>query len=287
MNVLRSLTVLTLAVTLGRPLQAGEIRIDSALVTLIESVEVPALEEGALAELKVVQGATVNEGAVLARLQTRETENLLLQTELQHEIAAKQSNLTLEIAAAKEELRVVQADLHRARQSQQRFPTSVSQSEIEHLELQVSKAEANIHRVQQEGAIALLTEQLRLREIEFARLQLDRRLIKAPLQGVVVEILRSAGEWVHPGDTVLRIIRLDRLRAEGFVDTRHLAGDLSGRSARLDVTMFDGQPKSFQGRVVFVSPEIDPVNRQVRIWAEIDNPSGSLQPGQTGTMTID
>ena len=38
-------------------------------------------------------------------------------------------------------------------------------------------------------------------------------------------------------------------------------------------------PTRFAGRVVFVHPQIDPVNGYVRVWAEIDNRQGSLSPG--------
>jgi multidrug efflux pump subunit AcrA (membrane-fusion protein) len=36
-----------------------------------------------------------------------------------------------------------------------------------------------------------------------------------------------------------------------------------------------------------VDPEIDPVNRQVRIWVEVDNPRLQLQPGMRAEMSID
>jgi macrolide-specific efflux system membrane fusion protein len=42
----------------------------------------------------------------------------------------------------------------------------------------------------------------------------------------------------------------------------------------------------FTGTVAFVSPEVDPITGQVRIWAEIDNRDGRLRPGQPVRMTI-
>jgi multidrug efflux pump subunit AcrA (membrane-fusion protein) len=49
-----------------------------------------------------------------------------------------------------------------------------------------------------------------------------------------------------------------------------------------------GKPEAeYKGRVVFVSPEIDPANSQVRIWAEIDNPQLHLRPGLRGVMTVE
>ena len=42
-----------------------------------------------------------------------------------------------------------------------------------------------------------------------------------------------------------------------------------------------------KGKIVFVSPEIDPVNAQVRVWAEVENPDLSLRPGLQAEMIID
>jgi macrolide-specific efflux system membrane fusion protein len=40
----------------------------------------------------------------------------------------------------------------------------------------------------------------------------------------------------------------------------------------------------FEGPLRFISPEIDPVSKQVRVWAEIDNRELKLRPGQQGQL---
>ncbi len=42
----------------------------------------------------------------------------------------------------------------------------------------------------------------------------------------------------------------------------------------------------FEGAVVFVSPEADPVNKTVRVWAEVENKKLMLRPGLSGNLTI-
>jgi macrolide-specific efflux system membrane fusion protein len=37
---------------------------------------------------------------------------------------------------------------------------------------------------------------------------------------------------------------------------------------------------------VFVSPEVDPITGQVRVWAEIDNREARLRPGQPARMSV-
>ena len=34
-----------------------------------------------------------------------------------------------------------------------------------------------------------------------------------------------------------------------------------------------------EGRIVFISPEIDPVNEEVRFWVEFDNSTLDVLPG--------
>jgi macrolide-specific efflux system membrane fusion protein len=46
------------------------------------------------------------------------------------------------------------------------------------------------------------------------------------------------------------------------------------------------QGQEFSGKVIFVDPEIDPINAQVRIWAEVDNQGLRLRPGMRAKMTL-
>ena len=83
-------------------------------------------------------------------------------------------------------------------------------------------------------------------------------------------------------------MRLDRLKVEGFVESRQITGSLRGAAVRVLVQPSD-EEKSIvmKGKIVFVSPEIDPVNGQVRVWAEVENPDLSLRPGLQAEMIID
>ena len=102
----------------------------------------------------------------------------------------------------------------------------------------------------------------------------------------MVQVHRHRGEWVEPGEAVVRILRLDRLRAEGFLNVRYLGPDVESRPVTLTVDLPDEPGAEFPGKIVFVSPEIDPVNSQVSIWVEIDNEALRLRPGMRAKMTI-
>ena len=59
-----------------------------------------------------------------------------------------------------------------------------------------------------------------------------------------------------------------------------------GRRAVLAVDLPGKPGTEFDGEVVFVSPEVNPVNGQVRVWAEVVNRDNRLRPGLQGTLTI-
>jgi macrolide-specific efflux system membrane fusion protein len=52
------------------------------------------------------------------------------------------------------------------------------------------------------------------------------------------------------------------------------------------VTLPGEKPTTFRGTVTFVSPEVNPINRQVRVWAEFDNADGRLRPGLAARLTV-
>ncbi len=105
---------------------------------------------------------------------------------------------------------------------------------------------------------------------------------------MVVQILhRLLGEFVEAGHMVLRVLRINRLRAEGLLMRRDLRGDPVGRRVTLNVMVPGSGETQFAGKVVFVSPEINPVSGQTKVWAEIENPDLLLRPGLNGAMTIE
>ena len=122
-------------------------------------------------------------------------------------------------------------------------------------------------------------------EVETAQLQLAQHQLLAPFAGTVVLIRGRIGEWVEVGDQVLRLVAVDRLRAEGFLAGAQASRALVGKPVTLRVASGE-QTFDVTGTLRFVSPEQEPVSGQVRVWAEIPNTDGTLRPGQRGTLEI-
>lgn len=265
---------------------AAEVRIPAVVVTLIDQVDVPAREPGVMIRRLATEGQVIEEGQLIGVLDDRDVKLIRARAEAELAMAQRAAQNELKIRFAQKAAEVARSELKRALDSVEKFSKSVSQTELDRLQLLADKAALELEQAQEELATAKLQSSVKQFEVERARLQEERRRIIAPLTGVVVQWKKNPGEWLEPGQSVVRIIRLQKLRAEGFASADQLTPDSIDRGVTLTVER-PGQPaEKFAGKLVFISPEIDPVNNQVRFWAEVDNAQLKLRPGQSGALVI-
>jgi len=279
---IRSLILLALIFATGpRIVSAEDIRIEAALLTLIEHADLSVQQAGPLVQREISEGTTVESGTILGKIDANEADLNLARTRMELAIADSLATNDIKVRFARKAHEVAVAELKRSLESVERFSKSISQTELDRLKLVADKAELEIEQAQIDLQQADLSRQLKANEVARATLVLERHFIKAPFPGMVVQWRKQRGEWVEPGTPVVRLIRLNRLRAEAFVLSQGLPGDLVGSPVTFRV---DG--KSIPGKLTFVDPEIDPVNNQVRVVAEIVNSDLLLRPGQSGSLTI-
>lgn len=267
-----------------RPAESIEI---PSLIRLDEQVEISVREAGVLAEVSVKEGQSIKSGDPIARVDDTEAKSVEERAKFELEIANLKAANTVNVRFAQKTAEVARAELNRSKESNEKYKKSISETEMDRLRLIVENGQLEVERAEEEIKVAAVTSRLKESEHRAAKLRVERHAVVAPLDGVVVQIKRHVGEWVEPGDTVARILRLDRLRAEGFVKLQSRSERLLGSPVKLIVDQLPSKSQEFNGRVVFVDPEIDPVNAQVRIWAEVDNKGLLLQPGMRARMILD
>lgn len=265
----------------------GTMEVPSMLLRLIEQADVPAQQAGVLAKLNVVEGQMVGEGAALAQIDDAEARIVEDRARIECEIARLAATNAVHVRFAKKSVEVAEAELRRSTESNERYPKSISQSEMDRLRLLVERGRLEVEQAECEYRIAGFNLQVKENDYRAAQQKVQQHAITAPLAGAVVQVYRRRGEWVKPGEPVVRILRLDRLRAEGFLKMQQASSRLQGRSVRLLVDLPTGPHTEFAGRIVFLDPEIDPVNSQVRVWAEVENRGLQLQPGMRATMLVE
>jgi RND family efflux transporter MFP subunit len=259
---------------------------DFTLLTIVEEVEVPARAEGVLESLEVREGKLVEKGAVLARIDSAEASLSLERATIEHDIARTQAENDLKVLTARKVADVAHTDLRRALESKAIQKKAVSEAEIDRLQLAADKSDLEVAQAVHEQKTADLSARLKETEMKLAKQGVARRTIVSPISGMVVQIMHEEGEWVTAGHTVVRIIRLDRLRVQGDVSAKRLKENLLGRKVSWSSDLPEESGHEFSGDIVFVSPEVDPVNQSVRVWAEIDNSRLVLRPGLRGKVKI-
>jgi RND family efflux transporter MFP subunit len=266
-------------------LTAQTIEVESVLIRLIDQVDVPARALGALETIHVAEGSSVTKGQLLAQIDDTEAKLNQQLEQFAYEIAQHNAANDIAIRSAEKAREFAAADYERLYRAAEDQPRSVSKSELEKSRLNAAQAALELERARSELEVAKIEANANASKVALAKRNVEVRKITAPSSGVVVSQLRQPGEWVTPGDKIFRIVRTDRLRAEGFVAATAVLEDLRGAAVVLVPEGADGRTP-YAGEIVFVSPEIDPVNGQVRVAAEVNNLSGRLRPGLRARMTI-
>jgi len=193
----------------------------------------------------------------------------------------------LELAKLQYELEKSRMDTEQARYDQglQSLRSTARAAMVEQQETAAKRLALELTDARTEHAVAKLNVERMQKSVDVATEKLARRQIKSPLSGIVVEKLRHKGEWVEAGEPVLRVIRLDSLLVEGYVDANLVDQSSRGRQVQVRAKTRQGAV-TVDGRIVFVSPEIDAVNQQVQVRAEIENRKLLLRPGRPVEMVI-
>lgn len=263
---------------------AKPLEVESVVLRLINEADVPAQEAGVLTSVPAHEGDAVKQDAVLATIDDQVAQMAELAAQLKYDVAHEKATNDVQVRYARKAAEVAEAELHRSTESVARFAKSVSQSQLDVERLNFEKTKLEAEQADHNQQVATLEMKSAQNELDAAKVQRARRQIVAPFDGTVVQVFVRLGEWVEPGQKALRIVDTRRLKAEGFLNAVDAKANLLGAPVELSI---EGQPNEhFTGKIAFVSPEVDPITGQVRVWAEIENTSGALRPGQPVKMVI-
>lgn len=230
---------------------------DPALIADIESADAKLAE--ARASLQAVQAgakpadlAAIDASLARARLEHQQATS---DYEALHRLAEKQAATAAEVKAAHDKMN--QFEL-----------------EVEGLE----KRRGPLVSVPDQTAA-----QARIRDAEavlkLARQRASRTVVRAPMAGVIYNLAIRAGSFVHAGDPLMNIGRLDRLRVRVYVDEPELGRMMVGQPVTIRWQALPG--KEWQGAVERRPVSVQALgSRQVgEVVCSIENPGRELIPG--------
>jgi len=268
--------------------------VEGCRVKLQDDVKLGAREPGVLVELKVQEGAAVRKGDVIGRIDDSEAKIQKVAAEWALKAAVKKARDDVQQRYAEVSAEVAQKAYQMVLDANRATPGSVSKTEEDqkYLEWQASKLSAEKAKLEQE--LAVYDSHMKRAEYDAANLAMDRRLVRAEFDGVVVmtprNLYRQQGEWVGPGDPIVRLIRMDTMLVEGAIEqAKYDAHELLGCDVTVEVDMARGRKEQLTGRIVYVSPMVRLDGRYI-VRAQVANREEYgqwlLRDGMTANMTI-
>ena len=236
-------------------------RITHSFTEPIEKSIAASAETGIVAIAHVKEGDRVRIGQKLASI----NHNVLKETLA---IAIAESESTTRLDAATAQLALLESQLDAVSSL---IPGGhTNQYEVQQKRTEHQQAVSELRASQEELKLAAL-------EVGRIKAQIQDRIIKSPIDGVVTEIHKQPGENVSNNEPqYATIVRVDELKVRFYLDAKTLRNTSVGDQISLGI----GPEKSRKtGTVSFVSPVIDPDSGLGRLDVVIDNRDLSVQSG--------
>lgn len=108
--------------------------------------------------------------------------------------------------------------------------------------------------------------------------------INAPMSGVIDARNAVVGQAVEPNTVLFHISDRSQLAVVARVYEEDIGKIKTGQEARVRVL---SEPKQvFAGRVTLIDPNLDPLNRTVKVWIQLANPQGLLKPNMFARASV-
>jgi len=232
------------------------------------SVNVAAAEIGIIAEMKVREGDVVSKGQVLATLDNELQKALLAIAQKNVDARGRLESTRVELALRAHRLEKLEALLQKGH---------ARHDEVERARADAAIAQANVLSAEEDHTIRELEQQK-------IAVQLQRRNVLAPIDGVVTDVHKDEGEYVAPTDPyVLHMVQLERLWATFSIPGSHATALNVGD--RVPVRVAAGTA-AVEGVLEYVAPVTDAESGTVRLKVRLDNPDGAYRSGQRCSLQL-
>jgi RND family efflux transporter MFP subunit len=233
-------------------------------------VEATPKFSGRVVEIRVDRGDTVRAGQVIARLED---------DELQEQVRRSEASLRVARASMVQrsaELKSVEMEHNRYRSLEAEGVVSSEQREQAQTRVEVAQAQLNLAEAQVAQAEAELAE---------LKIRLGQTDVLSPLTGVVGQRFVDPGALVTTNTPILLILDISSMEMVVNVPERDINKLQVGNEARVLVDAVPGEALS--GRVVRISPLLDPQTRTAPVEIEVPNPTGNLKAEMFARVVLD
>ena len=203
----------------------------------------------------VDDGDKVSPGATIAKIYASTIEQAVLQAKAGLVAAqAQEANLRVEFERA----------------TRLQSENAMSKQQYDAIETQYEAAKAQVNQAE-----AILAS---------SKSQLKDASVTAPIKGIIGKRYYETGDMASPALPLVSIVQMDRVKLT-FDATEEDLGKLAiGQQATIMVKSYPD--KSFKGKIIKISPILDPLTRMVEVEVLIDNPQHKLKPGMYAEILV-
>lgn len=250
--------------------QAGSQAAFSGITEAYHDVFLGISAPGRIDKIHYREGQKVAAGAVILQLDQQAEELEVERRKLLWESKA-------EVTSAANQVKTLEAHLKTTKELYA-STGSVNREEMENQELELTLAQSELVRLE--------TNELR-EELEYsiALEQLKKRSLCAPFSGVIAELLADVGETFERDKPMVHFVDTSRCYLDCNVELPSIGILKLGQTVALQLQAGD-DPVSLQGKIVFISPVVDPASGLRKVKALFDNKDGKVVPGVTGVMSL-
>lgn len=242
------------------------------LLALLENQDLSGNAEQSRGELEQAQAsyATTTEASLPQQIQKAELDATAAQSafDAQQKVYSARKDLFQQGAIPRRDLDSAEVAFLQAR----------SQNE------QAQKQLADLQRLGKEQALKSARGQLSAARGKYlnAAAQLSYSEIRSPMDGVVTDRPLFAGELATANQPILTVMNTSKLIAKAHLPQSEAVLLKVGNPAQLEVANVE---EPIKGRVMLISPALDPGSTTIEVWVEAIKPGPALKPGMNVRIT--
>jgi len=242
----------------------------SGITEPIKDVIMRAEAGGRIVKIHYKEGDAIAQESIILELNKKFEELEVARRKLIWEDKAEVNSASERVATLKSIL-----DMDRSLFEQAR---SVSKEELEQKKLEYKIAVAEQERLQS-------AEEREQVEYNMAIANMEKLILKSNLKGIITELLVDEGENCEANQPLVHVVDYSKCILICYIKAP--LGENLKKEQNVDLEIPVG-PRSVQrkGRIIFVSPVVDPASDLITVKAEFDNPGGSIRPGVAASMFI-
>jgi membrane fusion protein, multidrug efflux system len=232
-------------------------------------VEVVSQREGVVLSVSAELGQRVHKGQLLAVLDDRQ-----LAADYQSAVS-KSKSLAADSKNWEAELRVAEVDEQRAKSMYQ--AQLLTREQLDHAHYKTVASQFELERQKQDQLTAEHTA-------DGLSVELQKAKIVAPFDGTIARRYVRGGQHVVAADRLFWLVGDTPLRVRFMVPEARMASVKAGGHVQL-ASIYAPEQK-FDGKIVAVSPAVDPGTASVEVIAELAAKNSSLKSGMTAQVTL-